>query len=306
MSEFEDNLRVFFGDLNEQTARVYATLDSTLSECGGDGYQLSGEIRGPYSVAGATLPAVAQMSDLPGDSLLCAAVVTDPCFWITDHPAVYRVTVRLSDAAGKVQREATRQIGFRPLGVRGRSFYFSGRRWVMRAIHLGRSEEMDFARLRASETTVICEDIDLDFFSEASEQGVRILVDLRQHSDPAAALTLAANFPAAIATILNRDAGSSFNCDPKTLARNVMFIADCDSDHLAEHSTANGVDAREMPNWADAVWRSAEQIGTAELDRPTIVWSEGSGDAEARRGSIDRLQAQLAPTGQFAGYAIIN
>ncbi len=293
MTHSVDDVQAFFGELNEHTARVYATIDGL---CGSERYRLSGEVRGPFSAAGVTLPAAFKMSHVPGETLLCAAVVTDPCFWVSNQPAIYRLKIQLFDDQQLVG-ETTRQLGFRPLGVRGRSFFFAGRRWVLRAVQAGPDHQTDFARWRETETTVVCDSIDNDFLEQASRQGVRILADLRRHVDPADSLKRVGQFPAVIAAILNRDAAAAIDGEPRRLARNLLLIADGDAAGLAP--------GQQVRDWADAIWRPVARLADITPDRPVVVWRAADGD-DGRRETVDRLQAELAPRGQFAGYAVIN
>lgn len=101
--------------------------------------RLEGTLTGPVSRRGVTLPATFRFQDLGrgrdgGPQRAVARVVcTEPSYWTPDQPARYRLDLRLCDGDAVVARYG-RDVGLRRLGVRGRSCWFDGRRWVPRIV----------------------------------------------------------------------------------------------------------------------------------------------------------------------------
>jgi hypothetical protein len=125
------DLEVFYGELTPIRAVVYARLPRPSGE---SNLTLTGTIRGPRCLHAQTLPATWQLADLgPGPTLLARALVTEPCFWSPDLPAVYDVTVRVQRGEETVATER-REIGFKPLGIRGPQFIMAGKNWVLLGI----------------------------------------------------------------------------------------------------------------------------------------------------------------------------
>src|SRR5829696_6519128 len=118
-------LDVFYGDLTVNRAFVYARLPLP-AEVGA--WSLAGQIRGPRCLAAETLPVTSPLLDLgPGPTLLARAMVTDPCFWSPDLPAIYDVTVNLLRGT-EIVASARREIGLRSLGVRGKHLALESKR----------------------------------------------------------------------------------------------------------------------------------------------------------------------------------
>src|SRR5262245_25880346 len=126
-----DSLDVFYGDLTYARAYVYARLPRAANDAG---LSLVGQVRGPRCKLAATLPVTSPLVDLgPGPTLLAQALIPDPAFWTPDLPAIYDVTVNLLRGT-EIIATSNRQIGLRPLGVRGRNLFLDGKRWVLRGV----------------------------------------------------------------------------------------------------------------------------------------------------------------------------
>lgn len=96
----------------------------------------SGTLTGPECSTAATLPTTVRLVDqgaVDGQPPLARGVCTEPGFWSPEVPNLYRaeMTLRRGDAVIAVGR---RTIGLRRLGVRGRSIWLDGRRFVPRGV----------------------------------------------------------------------------------------------------------------------------------------------------------------------------
>ena len=177
---------------------------------------------GPYCEYAQTLPATIPLVDLgPGPSLLAQAVVPDPCFWTPELPFLYRARIELR-SDGDVLDVVERPLGIRPLGSRGRRFYYEGRPWVLRGVHQPSASTSDLGEFREASAALFVDDPDDDLCTLASQVGVLIVANLR--SDPASLpqsiLRLAQH--AAVGFIVLADLPDAIN--PRTLAPNVVFV----------------------------------------------------------------------------------
>ena len=123
---------VTLGPCDDMRAEVFLRPASDVPP----GTRLVGSITGPRRGRDTTLPVTARLMPLPeaADSGPASRVIlTEPAFWTPDLPNLYRVEARLEPAAGAAAT-LDAWIGLRRLGVRGRSFWLDGRRWVPRAV----------------------------------------------------------------------------------------------------------------------------------------------------------------------------
>ena len=92
-ADFSDRLEIFFGEGHDAIAHVYARLRGRTTA---DDFQLAGRLTGPTCLYAETLPATLSFVDRgPGNSLVAATIVPEPCFWTPDMPQVYQAVVEL-------------------------------------------------------------------------------------------------------------------------------------------------------------------------------------------------------------------
>ncbi len=101
---------------------------------------LTGTLAGPECKHAITLPVTAKLGGVrPGGeapaarSVVARAILTEPAFWTPELPNLYRLDARL-DVAGSERAAWQRRLGLRRLGVRGRSLWLDGRRYVPRGL----------------------------------------------------------------------------------------------------------------------------------------------------------------------------
>lgn len=100
------------------------------------GMRLVGSLRGPDCSRATTLPVTVPLQPVAsGRGVAARAVLTEPAPWTPELPNRYRLEARLE--GGDALDESSRQpfggwIALRRLGVRGRSFWLDGRRFVLR------------------------------------------------------------------------------------------------------------------------------------------------------------------------------
>ncbi len=144
---------------------------------------ISGTLTGPESSLAITLPTTATLSDLgpgPDDTLLARAVLTEPGYWTPELPHQYHLRVDVN-VSNTVVASCNRHVGLRRLGIRSRSFWLEGRRWVPRGVHC-RPDEIDPDVFRTSLTSAVIDKPPEDVCMMANEQGIPILARFDRES----------------------------------------------------------------------------------------------------------------------------
>ena len=146
---------------------------------------LSGMLTGPESRHGITLPATARLQAVRGagepdraDSLVARAVLTEPASWTPDVPSLYRLDARL-EVEGDQPAVWQRTVGLRQLGVRGRSLWLDGRRYVPRGLRLVEAaddapagRDRGLAAVRTAALAAVVDDPTEEFLGRCDSEGV--------------------------------------------------------------------------------------------------------------------------------------
>ena len=304
-----EQLELFFGDAHVGEARVYARLPGVDSST----WQLGGQLIGPECCYSHTLRATIPFRSLrnpaasteatPAAGVLAEAILPDPCFWSPELPLLYRANIELRgrtvDATNAILQKVERVIGIRRLGVRGKSLYLDGGSWVPRGVRSDRSAIEFLAAARVAQVLLYVREADEAFLSEASHTGIPLAVELAGDGGHLAAeLRRLAHWPAAFFAII--DAGQPLDLDPRRVARNILLAA------KIRHGSVVSA-----PTWAQVVWfelANGESVPPELNSRgvPVIVSRPrtSAGDLTAGRKDCDRLQYDVAPSGDFAGYVV--
>lgn len=283
--QFDEQLELFYGAANANTATVYARLRGVQSNAG---FTLSGNIRGPHCLHSTMLPATIRLADAgPGDGLLAKGLVPDPCYWSPDLPALYDVHVELKQA-GEVIATVDRLFGMRQFGPRGKFFYLGGKRWTLRAAFV-KEAPADLLAWHDAPLS-LCVDCPSDSLcDEASRVGVLVVALLNPDDDLEAALRRLARHAAVGMVVLNQqEAGEGVADTLQQFAPNVVLAQACNVDEASEK-----VEVRTITS---AVTSTVPVIAKRLLAE--------SIDPANGRLACDRLQADLAPLGDFAGYLV--
>ena len=331
-----DALELFFGEATDAEARVYARLplDAPL-----DGWQLTGTLTGPECRFARTLPASFAFHDLGPSSggLLAEAIVTEPCFWTPDLPFLYRCTVGVHALAcgGTLKRELQRNaagaslrsspghplierlIGIRRLGVIDRALYLDAKRWVARGVCRDHADISDLPAAREASAVLRVPSPDDAFCLEASRLGVPLFVDL--NCDKAALLPeirRLGQWLAVFAIIL--DPVLPIGPAHRAAARNTLFAVTWP--RLSETRNARstglvpaslGETRLRVPDWAqlaicpgESTATFAESVRDCPLPILAVRQSAANPSIPDARAACDRLQFDLAPLAQFAGYLV--
>lgn len=292
------DLQVFHGDASVNLARVYVRIATPSTR----NLQLAGHIEGPVNAYSETLPARFALCDRgPGPSLLAEGRIVDPCFWTIDSPAQYRITVELRDDRSLLAT-ADWDLGIRACAVRGSHIYWSTRRSVLRAIehpHVG--EPISWTDWRHEYTCVYYPSPHTAQLAEISRAGVPAIVPMPRlaPADVLGWLNHTSRHAAVTVVEITERMYIIRIGELRTQAPNLLFAA------------------------SDAIWRNAP-----DCQPDLIIWDyrdveslrrlrdetrlpicarrrlDGPQPFEAARYACDRLQRDLAPWADLAGYFV--
>lgn len=298
---------VTLGPCDDMRAEVFLRPAETVPP----GTKLVGSITGPRRGRDTTLPATTRLVPLPDatdSGPASRAILTEPAFWTPDLPNLYRVEAGLEPsigAAGPIDA----WIGLRRLGVRGRSFWLDGRRWVPRAV----AGLRDVAAAKEATVGLAAASPAAELLAASDELGVAVLPLLDADRLAVPEIAALARHPSAMLVVITSDAS------PDAVAERIAAVRRAKgtlligmavdgtrpppagvegSDFLAVTLPAGG-----LPH---DTWRSPPA-------RPLVAWRQEA-DASAPRAACDALQRDLAlwrlagggdtPPWDWAGYLV--
>jgi hypothetical protein len=286
--------KLFVGEASDAEARVYAALPRAGLPAKAT---LAGELAGPDCRYSQTLPARIRFVDRgPGPTLLAEAIVPDPCFWTPELPFLYSAELRLSTE----ESISTTMIGIRRLGVRGTSIFLDAKRCVVRGVRLEAAGIEDIKAAREVASALYVDEPGEAVLEEASREGVLLVVRLHKLVADDRLVTEVARigrWPAVVAVVLDESvlAGEAL----RRAAPNTLF---------AQRFVPGTRSVVERRPWAELLWWELELGAAAPTQVPTnvpliVFRSSAAGlPIEVGRKNCDRLQADLAEVGDFAGY----
>lgn len=293
---------------------------------------LSGTLTGPDCRRAITLPVTARLAAVPGPppasppaplvaTVVARAILTEPSFWTPELPNRYRLDARL--VAGNRELAAwQRPVGLRRLGVRGRSLWLDGRRYVPRGL-FGRSADLDIAGYRDAELAAVVADPSDTFLERSDTEGVAVIGLLADGQDQPLEMVAAVErlaawawHPAAfvavvVAAVPGAEAGRIAAATRGF--RNTLLLAHEVDGTEPPPAVAAGIDlliatlpAGGLPHEA---WRT-EPPGVPLMARRVADAACAPGPKPTSRSDCDALQAALAgwgttgsgPTSDWAGY----
>lgn len=277
-----DQLNLIVAERTENHARIVLAPrdDSGIA-------QISGVVRGPYSDFSKTLTSDSEIKVASDGSYV--ALVVEPCYWTPNLPFWYdlRLTVTLENGTS---REEVISIGIKRFYCEQRNFLLEGKRVVLRGMSAGSLIDEEIITARKYETALIVKNITEQSCAVADRLGVPLVIDLRG-DDLAMAGIL--DWHAAVMLVLidanQVDALDLWNtrvavCSPTDSGESIVR---CDA-YAVELEPGD-----RPPTWA------------AICDKPVIAIRKDS-DPEIRtaRANCDKLQAELAPEFDLAGYFV--
>ncbi|MCX7417614.1 MAG: hypothetical protein NTY25_14215 [Planctomycetia bacterium] len=273
-------LSVVLGPCDAMRAELFVRVDACV-EGGCEPLRLTGTLVGPHSSIATTLPATVRLVGMP------AAVGMDAS--------------RVPRPAGVIA-SCHRLLGLRRLGVRGRSFWLDGRRWVPRGISCQTVSDgavlMDGKSLREAAVAAVVVDPEEGMCQQADREGVAIVAVLVNAArQPLDRTRLAANIvglamhPSVVLAVVPREASCQQASQIAEAARGfkgTMLLGHAVSGLLPPPQTMIlGVDYLVV----------ALQAGEVPHPESSFV----AGEAGGLRDACDHLQASLAAWGTSDG-----
>lgn len=304
-----DEMRAEIGVVIRRAAPVAAAL------------QISGKLTGPIRGRDVTLPTTVRLAGMPElarpDMAAARAVFTEPAYWTPELPNLYRLSAEVrEEGSDAVIATFERLVGLRRLGIRGRSFWLEGRRWVPRGVECPRGV-FDSDAFRAAHAAAVIDDPVEEVCAAADRAGVAILARLATdaHANTDAAARAVARWslhPSVVLVVVPHGA-----CAPGLVEavrrKHATLLVAAEVDGLASPTAvsaelAQGVDCLlvDLPpdGLPHAAWRSAAP------PLPLVAWravgiapAESGSEVVTWRRTCDRLQADLAAWGSAGGSA---
>ena len=142
---------------------------------------ITGTLVGPLRRRDTTLPVTARL-EATATAGLVRTILTEPAYWTPDLPNRYRLEAAVTFPGG-TPVGVDRLVGLRRLGVRGRSLWLDGHRWVPRAVRVEDVAGIDACKPAALAAVVT--EPDEALLDRADEIGVAVLALVAAHrSDP--------------------------------------------------------------------------------------------------------------------------
>jgi len=264
------------------------------------GSTIAGSLTGPRRGRDTTLPATSRLmplSDPAATAPASRAILTEPAFWTPDLPNLYRVEARLEPQGGDSWTTEA-WIGLRRLGIRGRSFWLDGRRWVPRVVVGPR----DLAAAKDAAVGLAIELPTDDLLARADETGVAVVSLLDAGVLTAPRIAALACHPSAMLAVMTTDAvGDLVNRfaavrgakgtlllgmavdgsrPPQAVAEGADFLVlTLPADGLPHHGW-HSLPTRPLVAWrtADNVTEAGGREACAALQRDLALWGLASGD----------------------------
>jgi len=261
-----------------------------------------GNLIGPHCKYARTLPAtfsIPPCEGLPEISNSTQRIITDPCYWTPQLPYLYNFEGEMKLADETVQ-PWTHTVGFRRWEVEGRNLRLERRRIVLRGAEVADESAVDLHAAHDAEVTLLVKEPSDSFLQQASEIGVMVIADLRRVETPLTPRLLSLAWQPSVAFVLVSPQKKFGFYEPPaiTLGHTVDAKAPLEPESIA-HEWASvllvelNADER-PPDWL------------ANTEKPVMVIRRGEAcsDFQQARSACDRLQADLAPQFDLAGYFV--
>jgi hypothetical protein len=313
-------LAVMPGRSDDMRAEITVRVVGTAVPSAGRRLSLAGTLVGPRRGRDMTLPTTVPLVEVaspPSGTVLpgmaaARAVFTEPSYWTPELPNLYRLEARLLDGGTEVAT-FDRMVGLRRLGVRGRSLWLEGRRWVPRGMACA-AEGFDPQVVRALHAAAVLADPHADLCAAADRVGVAIVARLQDGRGACPGVAPATQriaswslHPAVVLVVVPRtvapDQAAAIAVAAKSLKGTMLVGLEVDGtqpppDMPQEFAAVVDCMVVDLPR--DGLphegWRSWQ------VEKPLVAQraSPGSSPAEHRH-ECDRLQAALAAWGLARG-----
>jgi hypothetical protein len=310
-------LAIQAGRADEMRAEIAVLVRHELSVAAA--LRLSGSLTGPIRGRDVTLPTTVRLSSLPEiarpDLAAARAVFTEPAYWSPELPNLYRLSAEVRGEAGAAAIATfERLIGLRRLGVRGRSFWLEGRRWVPRGVVCSAADFVP-ADFRSAHAAAMIDDPAEEVCAAADRTGVAIIARLAAgtHAEAAArAVARWALHPSVVLVVVPQVAGAEELIAGMRPRRSTLLVA-AEADGVAPPAAlpaalTQSVDCLvvDLPEGGlpHAAWRSsAPELPLVARRSAAIVPAAAEAGILLARRTCDSLQADLAAWGCADGVA---
>ncbi len=291
-----DQIKVEVRDATDSSALV--TLDCPDAE---SAVRFGSDLHGPRCAFARTLPSVVA-AQVSRDGRGVEFLVTQPCYWTPSLPFLYDLRLRSQDAQETV-RELDRSLGLRRLLAHGRDLRLNGERIVLRGACCEQLESSRLAEARAAETAILTRFPNDELYDAAATTGVFLVADVAEDSGDLLSTFRELSWQPAVALVLlNRDqiaedharAGRRMNL---LLAQRIRLGETAKESDVAAAADVIAVeldDRDRRPAWMARATKPVIAIRRAEV----------YADLYEARAACDRLQAELAPEFNLAGYFV--
>ena len=292
------NADIFYGASSPQQATLYVRLprESVPADA-----TLRGSVTGPYCALASTLPSRTILRDLgPGATRLASAAILDPVFWSAKVPARYRVEFELV-SNGNVLAQEERLVGIRALGILKSDLRQEGKRIVLRMVHRGEAAALPLSAWRQAEMGMLGIELSDADCEEASNIGVMITVLAQGTAEQVTAqLKRYARHAAAAIAIVDGNLDTAPQLLRDAAPNLLLFQPESAEDHMWEAAPwAQGI-------MAPALNAAQFALAAGSCDLPVLATRPlgPTDDLATARAACDRLQRDLAPYCQCAGYIV--
>jgi len=259
-----------------------------------------GDLIGPHCKYARTLPATFSVSPcecLPGISNRTQQIITDPCYWTPQLPYLYNFEGEMKLADETVQ-PWSHTVGFRRWEVEGRNLRLERRRIVLRGVEAADESAIDLHAAHDAEVALLVKEPSDSFLQQASEIGAMVIADLRRVETELTPRLLSLAWQPSVALVLVNPAHGFYEPPAITLGHTVNAKAPLEPESIA-------------PEWASVLLvelnageRPPDWLASTEKPVMVIRRGETCSDFQQARAACDRLQADLAPQFDLAGYFV--
>ena len=276
---------------------------------------ISGTLAGPRRGRDTTLPATARLQPTATSGVV-RAILTEPAYWTPDLPNLYRLEATI-EAAATPPHVVDRLVGLRRLGVRGRSLWLDGRRWVPRAVAAAGVAGIEACKPGALAAVVA--EPDETLLARADEIGVAVFAlatasSADHRASVADRIAAWSAHPSAVVAILPQELPAATVAAVARAALphkgTLLLAATVAGDSPPPAAIPPGIDALVVALDRDALPHATWRDG---VGMPLMAWRRAEASPDAGRGPCDALQAALAGWGatghdprpwDWAGYVV--
>lgn len=262
---------------------------------------LESELHGPVCAYARTLPSVVGARAAAGDTAI-EFLMTEPCYWTPQLPFLYDLHMRVRDSRGTI-RELDRSLGLRRLVAHGRNLRLGGERIVLRGASCEQLEASRLVESRAAGTAIVTRYPNDELYDAAAHMGVFLVADTTVNLGNLVSVFRDLSWQPAVALVLlDRD---QIVEEHALVSRRMNLL-------LAQRiRTGETAGISDIAAAADVI---AVELAEGErppewvprLVKPVIAIRRGRAyaDFHEARAACDRLQAELAPEFDLAGYFV--